>query len=137
MGTLQELEIASCTGTVPKPSAYDIDIEGEAGPGRRRCIRGKGVVSTSSHAAAASCLPRQQGGFCVSWGYYYLLSSIRVCSGHTAAPTTPLGRLRSWLCCHPGTWMPVSGVAPGPADNTRSGPARGWLAAAAASGDTR
>ena len=31
-----------------------------------------------------------------------LLSSIRVCSGHTAAPTTPLGRLRSWLCCHPG-----------------------------------
>ena len=26
----------------------------------------------------------------------------RVCSGHTAAPATPLGRLRSWLCCHPG-----------------------------------
>ena len=25
-----------------------------------------------------------------------------VCSGHTAAPATPLGRLRSWLCCHPG-----------------------------------
>ena len=34
--------------------------------------------------------------------YYYLLSSNRVCSGHTAAPATPLGRLRSWLCCHPG-----------------------------------
>ena len=29
-------------------------------------------------------------------GYYYLLSSIHVCSGHTAAPATPLGRLRSW-----------------------------------------
>ena len=28
--------------------------------------------------------------------YYYLLSSIHVCSGHTAAPATPLGRLRSW-----------------------------------------
>ena len=26
----------------------------------------------------------------------------RVCSGHTVAPATPLGRLRSWLCCRPG-----------------------------------
>ena len=26
----------------------------------------------------------------------------RVCSGHTAAPATPLGPLRSYLCCHPG-----------------------------------
>ena len=26
----------------------------------------------------------------------------RVRSGHTAAPATPLGRLRSWLCSHPG-----------------------------------
>ena len=26
----------------------------------------------------------------------YLLSSIRVSSGHTAAPATPLGRLQSW-----------------------------------------
>ena len=25
-----------------------------------------------------------------------------MCSGHTAVPATPLGRLRSWLCCHPG-----------------------------------
>jgi len=34
--------------------------------------------------------------------YYYWLSSIRVCSGHTAAPATPLGRLRSWRAAHPG-----------------------------------
>ena len=27
---------------------------------------------------------------------YNVLSSIHVCSGHTAAPATPLGRLRSW-----------------------------------------
>ena len=29
-------------------------------------------------------------------------SDFLVSSGHATVPTTPLGRLRSWLCCHPG-----------------------------------
>ena len=33
---------------------------------------------------------------------FTLLLELTWHTAHTAAPATPLGRLRSWLCCHPG-----------------------------------
>ena len=52
----------------------------------------------------------------------------RVCSGHTAAPASPLGRLRSWLCCHPGKNPVVPSYVPEACQSCTGGTGTAWYA---------